>query len=68
MSDQFAKNSHDFLNQLMHMRQMESFTYKYLDEVVKEIKENSVVQIIIDNATKYMNVEMTRIEKMTRLY
>ena len=41
--------------------------FKYLDEVVKEIGEENVVQVIIDNASNYVNIGTRLMEKMERL-
>ncbi|RVW19580.1 hypothetical protein CK203_116285 [Vitis vinifera] len=37
--------------------------FKYLDEVVEEIGEENVVQVIIDNASNYVNPGMRLMEK-----
>ena len=38
--------------------------FKYLDEVVEEIGEANVVQVIIDNASNYVNDRMRLMKKM----
>ena len=42
--------------------------FKYLDDVVKEIGEEYVVQAITDNASNYVNDGMRLMEKMRRLW
>ena len=41
--------------------------FKYLDEMVKEIGKENVVQVIIDNASNYVNVGTRLMEKRRRL-
>lgn len=42
--------------------------FKYLDELVEEIREKNVVQFITVNAFNYVNVKMKLIEKRTKLW
>ena len=42
--------------------------FKYLDDVVEEIREENVVQAITDNASNYVNAGMRLMEKMRRLW
>ena len=42
--------------------------FQHLDEVAEEIGEENVVQVIIDNASNYVNVKMRLMEKMRRLW
>ncbi|RVW98873.1 hypothetical protein CK203_033820 [Vitis vinifera] len=41
--------------------------FKHLDEVVEEIGEENVVQVIIDNASNYVNVGMRLMEKKEKI-
>ena len=42
--------------------------FKYLDEVFEEIKVENAVQVIIDNASNYVNVGTRLMEKRRRLW
>ena len=42
--------------------------FTYLDEVVEEICEENVVQVIIDNASNYVNAGMRLMEKRGRFF
>ena len=42
--------------------------FKYLDDVVEEIRKENVVQAITDNASNYMNVGMRLMGKRRRLW
>ena len=42
--------------------------FKYLNEVVEEIGEENVEQVIIDNASNYVNAGMRLMEKMRKLW
>ena len=42
--------------------------FKHLDEVVEEIGNENIVQVIINNASHYVNVEIRLMEKMKRLW
>ena len=42
--------------------------FKYLDEMVKEIGKENVVQVIIDNASNYVNAGTRLMEKRRRLW
>ena len=42
--------------------------FKHLDEVVKEIGNENIVQVIINNASHYVNVGIRLMEKMKRLW
>ncbi|XP_010648233.1 uncharacterized protein LOC104878939 [Vitis vinifera] len=42
--------------------------FKHLDEVVEEIGEENVAQVIIDNASNYVNAGMRLMEKRRRLW
>ena len=42
--------------------------FKYLDEVVEKFGEENVVQVITNNVSNYVNVEMRLMEKWTKLW
>ena len=42
--------------------------FKYLDEVVEKFGEENVVQVITNNVSNYVNVEMRFMEKWTKLW
>ena len=42
--------------------------FEHLDEVVEEIGQENVVQVIIDNASNYVNTRMRLMEKMRILW
>ena len=42
--------------------------FKYLDDVVEEIREENVVQTITDNASNYVNAGMRLMDKRRRLW
>ena len=42
--------------------------FKYLDEVVEKFGEENVVQVITNNVSNYVNVEIRLMEKWTKLW
>ena len=42
--------------------------FKYLDEVVEKFGEENVVQVITNNVSNYVNVEMRFMGKWTKLW
>ena len=42
--------------------------FTYLDEVVEEISEENVVQVITNNASNYVNVEIRLMDKRGRFW
>ena len=42
--------------------------FKYLNEVIEEIRQKNVVQVITNNASNYVNAGMRLMEKMGRLW
>ena len=42
--------------------------FKYLNEVIEEIRQKNVVQVITNNASNYVNARMRLMKKMRRLW